>query len=73
MQVTTVEARPEEVGLALKELEAQEGGFLPDRIEMRRARRRRRQVVNNFFINVNAEADACAAALSTGCDVTVQG
>ncbi len=70
MEVTTVEARPEELGLDLKELEAQEGGFLPDRIEMRRARRRRRQVVNNFFINVNAEADACAAGI-VGCDVEV--
>ncbi len=42
VEMTRVEAKAEEVGLSRQELEAQDTGLLPARIEMRRRRRRRR-------------------------------
>jgi len=59
-------------GLPLEELEGQEGGFLPDRIEMRRRRRRRRAGGGGAqFVTNTSESNSCAAALSTGCGADV--
>ncbi len=48
-------------GLPLGKLEAQEGGFLPDRIEMRRRRRRRGGGGGGDVITINNEANSCSA------------
>ncbi len=48
-------------GLPLEELEGQEGGFLPDRIEMRRRRRRRGGGGGGDVITINNEANSCSA------------
>ena len=45
-------------GLKLEELEAQEFGLLPDRVEMRHRRRRRRRGVTNTAIAVSSVDDS---------------
>ncbi len=55
-------------GLPLEELEGQEGGFLPDRIEMRRRRRRRGGGGGGVVVINNAEsASASCGAGIIGC------
>ena len=57
-------------GLPLEELEGQEGGFLPDRIEMRRRRRRRGGGGGVVINNAESFSGSCAALVGCGVEVT---